>query len=81
MSREITMNVICAGQVDMTIHPAKIIGKNIEKYVGNYHITPSMQRQSLQTAEKLVAEDIIINEIPVYRTQNLSGGYTVIIGG
>ena len=45
MNGKITLTVTDAEKVDMTVYPAKIIGKNIEKYVGNYNITPSLQQQ------------------------------------
>lgn len=80
MSKKITMTVTGA-KVTMIVQPAKMIEKNVEKYTGSYQATPSMQAQTLQTADKLMTEDVTIHEIPVYKTQNLSGGYTVIIGG
>lgn len=50
-------------------------------YRGVYQITPLVGLDIiLQTSNKLMQQDVIVNEIPYYQTSNLSGGYTVIIG-
>lgn len=50
-------------------------------YRGVYQVTPLVGLDiMLQTSNKLMQQDVIVNEIPYYQTSNLSGGYTVIIG-
>lgn len=50
-------------------------------YRGVYQVTPLAGLDiMLQTSNKLMQQDVIVNEIPYYQTSNLSGGYTVIIG-
>ena len=50
-------------------------------YEGDYDIIPAVDEQVLSTKEKTMRDDLVIQEIPVYKTTNTSGGYTVIIGG
>ena len=48
-------------------------------YDGPYSVTPQMEAQTLPTKAKLMSEDVTINEIPIYRVSNTSGGTTVYI--
>lgn len=44
-------------------------------------VIPLAERQTvLETAEKLLLEDIVVKEIPYYETSNSAGGDTVYIG-
>lgn len=49
-------------------------------YEGEYNVTPKFEAQTLPTAEKLLAKDVIIEEIPYAEVTNNSGGTTVTIG-
>lgn len=51
------------------------------EYTGPTDVTPQVIAQSLATQDTLLRRDISISAIPYYETTNLSGGYTVIIGG
>lgn len=51
-----------------------------EYYTGEYVVTPSTQEQNLETKNKVMSDNVKIEEIPYYETSNPSGGYTVIIG-
>lgn len=51
-----------------------------EYYTGSYEAVPSFSRQVLDTSDKILTEDVVVTAIPVYKTVNLSGGNTVVIG-
>lgn len=53
---------------------------NYEFYEGSYIVTPSVSNQTLDTANKLMKSDVIIEEIPYAEVGNNSGGKTVTIG-
>lgn len=63
----------------MHIQPAKIIDR--EHYDGTYIVKPRFEAQTLETADKVMDDNVIVKEIKVYTTENKSGGNTVIIGG
>ena len=50
-----------------------------EQYEGDYNVTPTIESQTLPTKKKLMAEDVNIKGIPIFETDNLSGGTTVYI--
>lgn len=50
-----------------------------DRYEGPYIVTPRTQDQTLATMDKLMAENVLVMEIPYYETTNEQGGYTVII--
>lgn len=53
-----------------------------EPYPGPYEVTSLVGAdQTLETANKIVSDNITVKEIPYAETTNLSGGYTVTIGG
>ena len=49
-------------------------------YEGEYEVTPKIFKQTLQTAHKILKEDVCVKEIPYYEVSNNSGGSTVYIG-
>lgn len=49
-------------------------------YTGEYVVTPSTEEQTLNTKDRFLSRDVLVEEIPYYETTNESGGYTVIIG-
>lgn len=53
---------------------------NYEVYEGSYIVTPSVSNQTLDTANKLMQSDVIIEEIPYAEVSNNSGGKTASIG-
>lgn len=53
---------------------------NYEIYEGSYKVTPSVSNQTLDTANKLMKSDVIIEEIPYAEVTNNSGGKTASIG-
>lgn len=54
--------------------------KDAEPYTGSYLITPSVNEQILNTAQKQMTQDMTIKEIPYYATSNPQQGETVYIG-
>ena len=48
-------------------------------YDGTYEITPTVEGYSLETAQKMMADDVTVNAIPFYEVGNNSGGNTVYI--
>lgn len=50
-------------------------------YEGEYVVNPDFERQTLETANKILTDDITVNPIYVSRTTNKTGGKTIYIGG
>ena len=53
---------------------------DVEYYEGEYAVTPSVKAQTLQTAYKMLEENLVVLEIPYAEVSNNSGGKTVTIG-
>lgn len=51
-----------------------------EIYSGAYSVVPSVNEQTLETATKLMTDNVTVTEIPMYSVSNISGGNTVYIG-
>ena len=51
-----------------------------EHYKGEYIINPRVVSQTMETKDKIMDDDVTINEIYYNETENLSGGMTVQIG-
>ena len=54
---------------------------NADIYTGAYEVTPIFADVNLETAGKTMTRDVTVESIPVRSATNLSGGYTVTIGG
>ena len=50
-------------------------------YEGEYIVVPTFEDQLLATKQRLMEDDLLVKEITVNSVSNLSGGYTVTIGG
>lgn len=50
-----------------------------DPYMGDYTVVPQMDPQVLETAGKIMLEDVTVREVPVFRVSNNSGGTTVYI--
>lgn len=74
---EVTTNILSgiSAHVD-----ASVIGGGNERYEGDYEIIPTFETQVLDTAHKVLKDDISVSPIPVERFINQWGGETVIIG-
>ena len=54
---------------------------DFEKYTGSYEVIPlPVMQQILQTANKVLTDNITVAPIPYATTSNTAGGYTVVIG-
>ena len=59
-----------------------IIGRcHHETYDGTYEVLPPFSRQTLNTHNKLMTDDLTVRPIEVSRTSNPQGGNTIFIGG
>ena len=56
-------------------------GSGDERYDGPYDVIPNFNLQTLLTKNKFMSQHVRVEKIPVYKADNLSGGYTVVIGG
>lgn len=52
-----------------------------ETYDGTYEVTPTFSKQTLNTYNKLMTDDLTVRPIEVSRTSNPQGGNTIFIGG
>lgn len=52
---------------------------NQEQYTGVYTVTPKITQQTLNTAQKILKDNVDILSIPYYETTNVKGK-TIIIG-
>lgn len=50
-----------------------------KKYDGEYDVTPTVDGQTLKTANKLMEQDVNIRAIPFYEVSNAFDGETVYI--
>ena len=49
-------------------------------YTGDYVVTPmAHEQQTLQTANKLLTDDVTVKKVPYYETSNDAGGTTIYI--
>lgn len=90
LSKTLTISAVLSNetkQISAVLHNSKnsIVatiqrGSSAEYYTGEYVVTPSVQEQILETRNKVMSNDVTVEEIPYYETSNEHGGYTVIIG-
>ena len=64
------------------VDTAIVIHGDYDYYHGATTVTPKANSQTiLETADKVVLDDIKVLKIPYWETSNISGGYTVFIAG
>ena len=51
-----------------------------QPYTGPYTVTPSTNQQTLQTEDKAMTGNVVVNAIPYTETDNAAGGKTLSIG-
>ncbi len=49
-----------------------------ETYDGEYTVIPTLENQTLATADKLMKQDVTVEKIPHYEVSNNAGGTTFI---
>lgn len=52
-----------------------------ESYNGSYNAIPTIDKQIMNTKNKMMTNDFVIEGIPFYEVSNAEGGETFIIGG
>ena len=59
-----------------------ISGEKVEAevYDGDYVVIPKVESQTMETAQKLMREDVVVRAIPFSKVPNTSGGNTISIG-
>lgn len=76
-SVQMTVNVM---QQNVDMHVG-VEYANAPAFDGDYEVTPRLHNPIvLETAEKLMQDDVTIHEIPITRTTNPQNGITVLIG-
>lgn len=53
---------------------------NCDVYEGTYKVIPSVSSQTLDTSNKLMQSDVVVEKIPYAEVSNNSGGKTASIG-
>lgn len=66
--------------IDYEFNEVIEVDKNHEVYMGEYDVTPNIEQQVLETANKVLVENVTIKKIPFFEVGNTSGGTTVYIG-
>ena len=52
----------------------------IETYEGQYDVTPMIYSETvLETKDKKMLNDVTVEKVPVHKTRNSSGGYTIYV--
>ena len=51
------------------------------RYEGDYVVTPTFDDQLLDTKQKVMEDDLLVEQIKVSSVTNLTGGNTITIGG
>lgn len=59
------------------IQEVHIAGKGA--YDGPYTVIPTVDEQKLETAQRILLEDVTVKAIPYYAVSNVSGGTTIYI--
>lgn len=71
--------VLSQPEIKMKIAPAKVVYQGGEAYEGDYEITPSEGLQTLPTANRQLARDIVVAPIPKnYGRITYNGGGIII---
>lgn len=71
--------VLSQPEIKMKIAPAKVVYQGGEAYEGNYEITPSEELQTLPTANRMLARNIVVAPIPKnYGRITYNGGGIII---
>lgn len=81
MNRDIDLLInLQPTEIELELQVSQESGK-WEEYKGSYNVIPNWNEQVLETKNKVLKDNVTVDEIPKYKTENLGGGYTVIIGG
>lgn len=76
----ISLEIIGESENAVTLEPVpEGSGQHYEVYPGAYEVNPDVVEQVLDTAWKLMTDDLVVHKIPYFEESNASGGTTVYI--
>ena len=67
-------------EIGVSIAAGEAVRPDVPEYDGPYELTPKASSQTMETSGKLMSQDVVILEIPLYETSN-DYGTTLNIGG
>ena len=76
-SESLVMDLSSSADLDYSLSTPSVIDAVV--YDGSYEVTPKTYSQTLDTAYKMMQEDVTVLEIPYFETSNDSDGITVYI--
>lgn len=80
--KRLTVTAAKKGEIAISLGNIIIEQSNAEEYDGEYRVIPqAFHAQTLDSANKIMREDVTVAEIPYFAVSNEEGGKTVIIGG
>ena len=78
--KPLTVDVVVGKTKDKLTGVIGQSGGSFPKYEGDYEVTPSMKNDiTLETAKKLMTDNVTVKKIPRYDVSNEAGGTTVYI--
>ncbi len=78
--KPLTVDVVVGKTKDKLTGVIAQSGGSFPKYEGDYEVTPSMKNDiTLETAKKLMTDNVTVKKIPRYDVSNEAGGTTVYI--
>ena len=57
----------------------RIVSDEVPVYDGSYSVTPAVTEQTMETANKMMTDNVKVEKIPYSEVSNNSGGFTVTI--
>lgn len=85
---ELSLNLYLDVDMSLNLHTdgepnnvIKVVERDAPTYIGQTTVEPDFNGTVLETANKIVLNDITVNPIQVESVSNPSGGRTVYIGG
>lgn len=76
----ITIDILDENEVSVEIEETVIRSGDADIYEGPYAVDPTREDQTLETNNKLMADDVVVHAVAYHETANPKGGKTVIIG-
>lgn len=75
-----TQNAVVPIELEVKEYIGTYTPDGIETYEGDYTVIPKVSEQEMQTKNKMMEDNVIIQKIPFYEFSNETGK-TVVIGG
>lgn len=78
----VRFQIVSTPEVEFQLPPFLVVqAGTLPVYTGEYEVDPDFERTILETKNKVLTDDLVVNPIEVSRVSNTSGGTTVYIGG